>query len=164
MQTPRAPPFVVIHEQLTSVPGNCVTQLCTRQGCGDITTITALALRGMPMPKHQSQQSQLGALGQAELEAELANEMRAFGIDAAEGRLSDARYRSALAALGRRRREALGRRGRQGAAYANYMHTTLPHYLHQVGIAVRSSQSATAAVRLAKSGRPLGTYMMARSA
>ena len=63
--------------------------------------------------------------------------MQAFGIDAAEGRLSDGRYRSALAALGRRRREALGRRGRQGAAYANYMHTTLPHYLHQVPCSAR---------------------------
>jgi hypothetical protein len=103
-------------------------------------------------------------LEQAELEAELANEMRAFGIDAAEGRLSDARYRSALAALGRRRREALGRRGRQGAAYANYMHTTLPNYLHQVFAAARLLRSATAAVRLAESGRPLDTHTMPRSA
>lgn len=69
---------------------------------------------------------------QAELEAELANEMRSFGIDAAEGRLSDSKYRSALAALARRRQEALARRGRSGASYINYMHTTLPHYLHQV--------------------------------
>lgn len=42
------------------------------------------------------------------------------------------RYRAALAALAVRRQEALARRGRVGAAYVSYMHTTLPHYLHQV--------------------------------
>jgi hypothetical protein len=73
---------------------------------------------------------------QAELEAELANEMRAFGIDAADGRLCDTRYRSALTALRQRRQEAMVRRGRQGAAYANYMHTTLPHCLHQVCVCI----------------------------
>ena len=40
--------------------------------------------------------------------------------------------RSALAALAARRQAALARRGKAGAAFANHMHSTLPHYLHQV--------------------------------
>lgn len=58
--------------------------------------------------------------------------MWSFGIDADEERLSDSKCRQALAALARRRQEALARHGRGGAAYVNYMATTLPHYLHQV--------------------------------
>ena len=71
-------------------------------------------------------------ISQAELEAELEQEMRALGVDPAAGRLPDAGYRSALAALRERRRGALARRGKAGAAYVNYMLATLPHYLDQV--------------------------------
>lgn len=70
---------------------------------------------------------------QAELEAELAQQMQThFNIDPSLGRLSDAGYRRALSLLAARRQEALARRGKAGAAFVNYMHATLPAYLHQV--------------------------------
>jgi hypothetical protein len=69
---------------------------------------------------------------QAELEAELAQELWSFDIDPEEGRLSDDSYRLATAALASRRGEMLSRRGKRSTAYAQYQHSTLTHYLHQV--------------------------------
>lgn len=69
--------------------------------------------------------------GQAELEAELSEELKAFNVDPAEGRLPDRSFRRALAALAARRQLALSRRGRASTAYVHYQHSTLAHYLHQ---------------------------------
>ena len=71
------------------------------------------------------------AAWQAELEAELQQELAAYGVDTAAERMTVRQYQVALAALGRRGEEALRQRPPADQARARHLHATMLWHLHQ---------------------------------
>jgi hypothetical protein len=70
---------------------------------------------------------------QAELEAELENEMTLFGVDPAIGRLTNSQHAALREEMECKREAAVCRRPFFERERVAYMRSTILHYLHKVG-------------------------------